>query len=234
MAAVEKSGSGDYKDQMNSSLKYPLVVFDLDGTLVDGTIYIWKTLHETFETDADSRQKAYDGYFAGHITYEEWFANDLELLEQAGATRDRMIEVISDLEPMCGARETIDTLRDNGHTLAVISGSLDIVLHQIYGKDTFDYVLINRVIFNNDGSLQGGVPTKYDLERKADGLVELCNKLGISTSQAAFIGDNINDLDIAKKAGLSIAFNCKSPELSQVSHTEIKEKDLRAILSLVN
>ena len=34
-------------------MQYRLVCFDLDGTLVDNTIFIWQTLHEYFQTDRE-------------------------------------------------------------------------------------------------------------------------------------------------------------------------------------
>ena len=215
---------------MNTALNYPLVCFDLDGTLVDGTIYIWKTLHESFATNPVSRQKAYDDFFAGKISYEEWFHNDLVLLEEAGATKDRILEIVDQLYLMNGTRETLAELKARGHKLAVISGSLDIVLHRILGTNTFDYTLINKIHFDEAGRINGGVPTPFDLKHKATGLQSICDDLGISTDRAAFIGDNINDLDIARLAGRAIAFNCKSDELSTICDVEIAEKDLRNVL----
>jgi len=217
-----------------SDLRYPLVCFDLDGTLVDDTIYIWKTLHEHFATDAAARKKAHDDYFAGGISYREWFDCDLDLLGAAGATRDGILEVLGALRTMPGARETLRTLRERGHRLAVISGSLDIVVDHLFVDFAFDHVLINEIRFDGEGRIAGGTPTPYDLAGKAEGLRELCRREGISTSQAAFAGDNVNDLWIAREAGLSIAFNCKSDELREVCDVEVREKDLRGVLGLIS
>ena len=102
-------------------LRYPLVCFDLDGTLVDDTIYIWKTLHETLETDPAARARASNDYFAGEISYAQWFEHDLALFRQAGATRGRLLEIIRELKPMPGARELLLHLRERGHILTVVS-----------------------------------------------------------------------------------------------------------------
>ena len=209
---------------------YSLVCFDLDGTLVDDTIYIWKTLHEGFNTDRVERKKAYEDYFARRITYEEWFQHDLKLLRAAGATRDGIIQMCRALKPMRGAMETLAALRDAGLAVAVISGSIQTVLDVLFSDFAFDDVLINRIHFNDGGEIDGGIHTPFDVEAKADGLRHLCTKFGIATERAVFVGDNENDVWIAKAAGLSIAFNCKSDALAALCDVEIHKKDLRLIL----
>lgn len=214
-------------------LRYPLICFDLDGTLVDDTVYIWKTLHETFETDSIRRQKAYDDYFSGVITYSEWFTNDLMLLHEAGATEYRIRCVLNKLKPMCGAFQTLSELRRRGHILAVVSGSLDIVVDHLFGFEYFDHILINRIFFNSEGLISGGEPTPFDLKGKAEGLKHLAQKEGISIEQAVFIGDNENDVWIAQAAGLSIAFNCKSDALRNICKKEIYSKNLTDVLDII-
>ena len=214
-------------------LEYPLVCFDLDGTLVDDTIYIWKTLHEMFDTDPEARRDAYHGYFSGRISYREWFEHDIKLLKAAGADRARIVEIIDSLRPMAGAHELLFSLKDAGHKLAVISGSLDIVVSHLFDESLFDHVLVNRLHFNVDGEISGGDHTPYDLDGKAEGLRALAKIEGLSTSRTVFIGDNENDIWVAKAAGLSIAFNCKSDALREVCDVEIREKNLMALRPLI-
>ncbi|MCU0662024.1 MAG: HAD family phosphatase [Myxococcota bacterium] len=213
-----------------TALRFPLVCFDLDGTLVDDTIYIWKTLHEAFETDEPARRKAYDDFFGGIISYRDWFEHDLKLLRLAGATKKRVEELLRTLRPMEGAKEAIATLKARGHKVAIISGSLDIVVDHLFGQHLFDHVLINKLHYSPDGQIDGGEPTPYDLVGKAEGLRELARREGLSPDQVAFVGDNENDIWIAQAAGRAIAFNCKSDKLRELCHVEIKTKDLRLVL----
>jgi len=217
-----------------NTLKYPLVCFDLDGTLVDDTIFIWNTLHQAFATDLDSRQRARDDYFSGRLSYPEWFEHDLKLLDQAGANQQQIYAILDGLKPMPGAHELIAALKKRGHRLAIISGSLDIVVAHLFGEELFDHLLINRIWFDAAGRIRGGEPTPYDLNGKAEGLKDIARKEGIPLSATAFIGDNYNDLTIAKTAGFSIAFNCKSDELRQVCDVEVKEKDLMKLIHLIS
>jgi len=213
-----------------TTLRYPLICFDLDGTLVDDTIYIWKTLHEGFNTDEAERKRAHDDFFSGRICYREWFEHDLKLLTAAGANRSTITAMLDSLTPMNGAVETLQELKRRGHRIAIVSGSLDIVVRHLFGDFPFDHVLINRIHFNESGEIQGGDHTPFDVQAKADGLHELCRREGLLPDQTVFIGDNENDLWIAKAAGKSIAFNCKSHHLEEIATVVITEKDLRAIL----
>ena len=207
-----------------------LVCFDLDGTLLDGTIFIWQTLHDWFATDRDLRAEAKEDFFAGRISYEQWFDHDLVLLSEKGATRGRIMEALEGVGPMPGARETLEELRRRGYRLAVISGSLDVVLQRFYPDFHFDHVLISSLDFDGEGRLAGGTPTLYDLERKADGLRELARREDLPVEACAFIGDNFNDLEVAQAAGLSISFNSKSEELDRIADLVIGPRDLTEIL----
>lgn len=212
------------------AVRFPLVCFDLDGTLVDDTIYIWSTFHAHFRTDRERRAKAREDFFAGRISYREWFETDLELLDEAGADLASMRALVATLPLMPGARETLGHLRAEGRRLAVISGSVDLVLDTLFPDQAFDHILINRLRFGPSGRLDGGTPTAFDLDRKADGLRELARREGLDPREVAFVGDNANDVAVAGAAGRAIAFNCKSDELARVAHVVVKTHDLRAIL----
>jgi len=118
--------------------------------------------------------------------------------------------------------------------LAVISGSLNIVLDKLLPDHDFDHVLINRMLFDGQGHIAGGVPTKFDMANKAAGLAVIAAKENIPLESCVFVGDNFNDISVVRAAGLGIAFNCKSQELAQVADVVIKGKDLREILNYVN
>ncbi len=224
--------SDEYVAAVNrtASSKFPLVCFDLDGTLVDETIYIWQTLHEHFQTDSTRRNQARQAFFDGQIPYEEWFSSDLVLLGEAGADRASMVALFETLPVMPGALEVLATLRERGSKIAIISGSVDLVLETLFPDQSFDAQLINRLRFDSEGRLVGGVATPYDMDRKADGLRELALREGLEPEAVAFVGDNDNDLAVARAAGFAIAFNCKSPELAEVADVVIQEHDLRAVL----
>ncbi|MBU2561937.1 MAG: HAD family phosphatase [Nanoarchaeota archaeon] len=213
-------------------MKYKLVCFDVDGTLVDDTIYIWKTLHEHYGTDEEEILKMLGKYLNKEVTYQEWVDHDVSLLQQKGATKEEMVGIIQKLKLMKGAKEAVNELKKTGLKLAVVSGSLGLVLDILFPDHPFDDVLINQFEFDEDGKLVRGVATPYDMEHKASGLKHLAERYGFNLSECIFVGDNNNDIHIAETAGLSIAFNCKSERLAEIADVLIPNdiKDVRAIL----
>lgn len=209
-----------------------LVCFDVDGTLVDGLQFIWELLHDHFQTDPERRRAAYDAYFADQITYEEWAQHDLALLKVAGATKAKMQEAMSPLYPMDGCREVLRILKQRGIKLAVVSGSLEIALEHVLPdyRDWFDDVFINRFLFDETGNLASIEATPFDIHHKATALRRLSERERIPLSSIGFVGDNFNDVEAAKVAGFSVAFNCRSVELADVCDVEVPGKDLRKIL----
>jgi phosphoserine phosphatase len=218
------------KDPAPQNLR--LVCFDLDGTLIDKTVYIWSTLHQHFGSDPARRQQASDDFHAGRISYRQWFETDLELLRERGANRSGILEALSQLKPVCGAHETLQILKQRGYRLGIISGSLDIVIETFFADVFFDHVLINKLRFDQAGGIAGGDPTPFDMDHKADGLAEVARREGISLSQCAFVGDNVNDLSVMKVAGFSIGVFIKDPKVAQVADVVLRLKDLRDILPL--
>jgi len=209
-----------------------LVAFDLDGTLIEGTVFIWQTLHQAFSTDALARRQAAEDFRAGRIDYRQWFEEDLRLLKQAGADRRGMERVLAGLRPAQGGRRVLQELRRRGYRLAVISGSLDLALNYFYSEELFDHVLINRVFFDEKGHIRGGRHTPYDLDRKAEGLRLLAHKEGISTAQCAFVGDNVNDLEVMRIAGLAVAIDPKRPELLSFARLVLERGGLPRLLEI--
>ena len=68
-------------------MQYKLICFDLDGTLVDDTVYIWKTLHDAFDVPEDLRRRHYEEYMNGRITYAQWFETDLDAWHEEDGVR---------------------------------------------------------------------------------------------------------------------------------------------------
>jgi HAD superfamily phosphoserine phosphatase-like hydrolase len=212
-----------------------LICFDVDGTLIDDTIFIWQTLHDKMKTDPVERKFWSDAYWNHQITYEEWATRDVEMWIRQNVTREILLESLADLQLMSGARYTLSQLRKNDHALGVISGSIDLALEKTIPdySSVFDFVFLNRLLFDENNKLTGIVPTPFDIEQKASGLIEMSNRLRIPLRDTVFVGDNFNDIEVAKIAGCSIAFNCKSDELREVCRSYVAGNDLTGILPVI-
>jgi len=209
-----------------------LVAFDVDGTLVCGPdgLTVWEVLNRRYLGTSDVNRERYALYLRGELSYEEWVALDIEGWRAAGATRAEMVREIAPLRLVDGARETIAELRGRGCRLAVISGTLDLLLDTLWPDHSFDEVRTNRIEFDPSGRIAGWQATRYDMEGKARALREMAERAGLPLARCAFVGDSSNDVWVAREAGFSVAFNPRSPELESVASAVVHSDDLRAIL----
>ena len=105
-----------------SELPYPLVIFDLDGTLLNHTEPVWKTLHRLCGSDPVRRRQVVAAGLSGQISYAEWFAADLEMLKAVTATKAQVLDVAKQMQPQRGCVALLDALRpiwDPYHALRV-------------------------------------------------------------------------------------------------------------------
>ena len=211
-------------------MKYKLICFDLDGTIVDDTEYIWITLHDMFGVPKEVRRKHYLAYTNKEITYQQWFNSDISEWKKRGKTKKDFIDEVNKLKLMEGAKETVYALKEKGYKLALISGSLKIVVDTLFPDHPFNDVFINELVFDKDDNLIDGKATPFDMERKADGMRMIAEREGLSLKECVFIGDNKNDIHIAEIAGFTISFNSKSERLNELADVIIEKKDLREVL----
>ncbi|HLC65282.1 MAG TPA: HAD family phosphatase [Candidatus Nanoarchaeia archaeon] len=213
-------------------MKYKLVCFDVDGTLIGGVEFSWTHLHNYFRVDLREREDWKERFYKGKITYLEWALHDIGMWIEKGAKKGDFLKAISVFSLMPGARETLTELKKKGVKLAIISGSLDFILEHFIPdyKEIFDDVFISRLIFGKDGKIKEVKATQYDQDRKADALRLVAKKHGFSLKECAFVGDHENDIEIMKIVGKGIAFDCKSDELRKIADVVVKKKDLREVL----
>lgn len=214
-----------------------LAFFDLDGTLVDGYEYIYQHLWDFFGVEKEQTREILRQYIRQEITYKDWVNNDVRLLQEAGATKQSILEAVSSLSKMTGALDVLEELKSRGFKIFVISGGIDLVVEAVFGDDAdrlFDEVFINRYHFDQTGKLINATATQYDMEHKATCITEIAKKYGVNPEDCYFIGDNENDIDAALLAGTSIAFNSKSDALTQASTHIVASTDLRDILKYID
>ncbi|MEK6983625.1 MAG: HAD-IB family phosphatase [Nanoarchaeota archaeon] len=214
---------------------YKLVCFDVDGTLVDNTKSSWQIFHDYFQTDKHRRDDAKNAFFNGKITYVQWAEHDISLWREKDAKKSDFWRAMESLRLMNGALETLGELKKGKFRLAIISGSMNILLEKLLPnyKEIFDHVFISRIHFAEDGTISKVEATEYDVDAKPLALREIAAREMISIQECVFVGDYLNDMKIIQKAGLGIAFNCIHDELKKAADVVIEKKDLREILKYI-
>ena len=113
---------------------YDLICFDVDGTLVrhpTGKV-IWEVLNQRFTGDHTINIERHRWFNEGRISYEQWVELDVQGWISAGATRADIVEAVREFEHFEGAHETLRELKRRGVRLAIISGTLDIVIDTLF------------------------------------------------------------------------------------------------------
>jgi len=215
--------------------KPQLVAFDVDGTLVesaDGRV-VWQLLNAAHGDSPEENRRRYLAFMAGEITYPEWVNLDIGSWQASGATRQDLAGTIAKgLFPAPGALRTANELLARGYRLAVISGTLDLTLELLLPDHPFEVVFTNKIWFDDGGLIAGWEATPYDNAGKAEALERVAAGMGLTPADAAFVGDNINDLQVMARAGLAVAFNPKAPEVEAAADHVLRD-DLRGLLDLL-
>ena len=149
--------------------KYKLVCFDVDGTLIDNVKFSWQIFHDYFQTDKHRREDAKNKFLNGKISYLEWANHDINLWKEKNAKKKDFFKAIENLRLMNGAMETLRELKNNNIKLAIVSGSVNVVLEKFIPdyNEFFDDVFLSRIYFDEEGSILKVEATEFDMEKKA-------------------------------------------------------------------
>lgn len=203
--------------EVSSVPKIRVAAFDVDGTLIKGIRHSWTIVWRHLKSENNS-QKRLAEFRRGEISYLDWCRLDAEEFRRRGLRREHFYEIVHGSRTCSltnNAEEALRKLRDSGVVTAIISGGIDLLLHTVFpsANELFDEIFINRFVFSDDGEFIGINATEYDWDDryrgvvgKRRGLERICEKYGCSLQQAAFVGDDINDLHAMDAAGLKIFY----------------------------
>ena len=176
-------------------MRYPVVLFDLDGTVIDSGAIILASMRHAAET----------------VVGGEW--EDEDLMKAVGGPGletqmvaldpDRVDELVrvyrahneplhATLECCAGMDGVLATLKDRGHRLGIVTAKRRLTVDLAFARLPIEH-LFETVV--------GGDETEQHKPHPAPLLLAL-ERLGASPEDAVYVGDSPFDMQAAKAAGL--------------------------------
>ncbi len=164
----------------------------------------------------------------GEIAFEPALRERVALLKGLPLTViDKVISTRITLMP--GGPELVRTMRKHGAYTALVSGGFTSFTQRIAEMIGFNEERANRLI--DDGVHLTGLVTEPILgrEAKAEKLVEIADRLGLTPDDAIAVGDGANDLGMIQLAGTGVALHAK-PAVAAQARMRVDHGDLTALL----
>lgn len=218
-------------------MKYKLVAFDLDRTLiVERSIDFFAKIWDFEEKLNRLRQLLKDGKIK-HYHIAKSFAKLFK-----GKKVEEVHELCKNIHLMKNAKELISEIKRKGMKTAIITNALSPIAEYFYEKLKVDYLVAPKVLYR-DNIFTGKLDFKeyfdskcpYDLTLhpvcKRLALRKLAENEGINVNECVAVGDGMSDICMLMEAGLKITINPKNKELKKIADFVIKDlKELSKII----
>ena len=210
---------------------YELVVFDMDGTLLNGrTIFAFaekKGFTDQLLTILHSTKEPYE-----------------KSIEIAKLLKGTQYQELLDIFRKIPLQEHVDTimplLREKQIKTAIVTDGYQRFANDLKKRLGIDYVFANSLMMEDQLVTGDLLFLNKELQRSSNGEIYsiykrsvldfLCMTLDITHKEVIAIGDSPVDIDMIEAAGLGIAYRAP-PDVQ--SHADIATDDLRLILNYI-
>jgi phosphoserine phosphatase len=193
---------------------YGLCVMDMDSTLIS-----IECIDEIADMVGIKPQIAAitERAMQGELDFAQSLRERVALLK--GLQETDLMRVLNErLKLNPGAVEWIAACKANNITTLLVSGGFTFFAERVKEMLSLDYAVSNTLEII-DGKLTGKVLGNIvDAQTKADELIKLRDKLGLSSAQTIAIGDGANDLKMMSVAGVGIAYHAKPIVQAQATY----------------
>lgn len=189
---------------------YDLIVFDWDGTLMDSTAHIARSLQSACGDCGVAVPCETDALFVIGLNLADTFRHVAPGLDAAGQARlaERYRHHFLADEPSSlfeGVPEMLANLKQRGHQLAVATGKARRGLDRALGLSGLaPYFAATRCADEGFAKPHPGM------------LLALLEQTGVEAARAVMVGDTIHDLELAANAGVdgvAVLYGAHAPDL---------------------
>jgi len=198
-----------------------VVSFDLDGTLLEGTVFEAVARGAGFLEELEE----YDRQFReGRLSLEETFWVEYRYL--VGLPLKDVERWLEAAPWLSGIPETVETLREHGHRVVVLTDNPS-YMAEFPTRWGFQHAIASPAAVV-DGRITETVKPAFD---KLENFRAWCDAQGISITRCAHVGNDFNDIPIFQAVGRSVAVNPTTPEVARAAQHALRDvRDLRVTL----
>lgn len=185
----------------------PIVLFDLDGTLIDSEpaitasyLHLFETYRKAEDFDADKRIEVLGPPL--HDMMVKYFPDQDpdKMVEEYRVYQNSIHDQV--VKPMPGAADLLKWLKENGYSVGVVSTKMsDLLKHglKLFGMDGY----VDTVVGHEMVKVEKPDP---------EGICMAAEKLGKGMDELLYIGDNATDVMAGKSAGGYTVAYLSTPE----------------------
>lgn len=206
---------------MRTPFRPEVVSFDLDGTLLEGTVFEAVARGAGFH----ERLEEFDREFrAGRLSLEETFWKEYQFL--VGLRLEDVEAWLGAAPWYSGIPETVDVLRAHGHRVVVLTDNPSYMAEFVRRWGFQDSIASPATVA--DGKITEAVTPSFD---KLASFQAWCRAQGVAMERCAHVGNDFNDIPVFQAVGCSVAVNPTLPEVAMAAqHTLRDVRDLRKTL----
>lgn len=195
-----------------------LVAFDMEGTIygpfVDGNSHtatsMWSEIPRVMGEDAKREQEnLYESFVEGEFdSYVEFTNATVDMHVRQGLCKEQFTEVINKAQLRDGIYEVFDTIEQYPSRTVLVTGSFKELANVAQSKLGIDHVFASCELFwseNGEISRSNILPTDQKGKRRV--VSAIAESYSLSSEDVIYVGDNINDIEVARWADVSIGVN---------------------------
>jgi glucosyl-3-phosphoglycerate synthase len=211
--------------------KFKLVIFDMDGTLLDGRTIFAFAEKKGFTTQLNKILQS----------KKEPYKKSIEIAKLLRGFRYKeLLEIFRQIPLQQYVNSILPTLKKKLIKTALVTDGYQLFANDLKKRLGLDYAFANRLTIKNEIITGDFLYQNYMLQRCNDGRIYsickslvldfLCMTMDIAPKEVIAIGDGSVDIDMIESAGLGIAYRASQEVLN---HADISTDDLRVILRFI-